>query len=231
MNEIGSVPLVHTLRRLLTPPVGLHPGERCELCGAVLSNGHGHIVDIRTRRLLCACGICGALGEVSPKPRGGEGGEGGCYRAVPARYIHLPSMKISTAQWDALAIPVDLAFFFSNSALGRTIACYPGPAGAAESLLPLEAWPALVEANPWIQAVTPDVEALLVRRIDEEYKCYLVPIDACYELVGRIRAAWTGLGGGDQVRREIDRFFATILEKSALPSSEASSWQAKAEVS
>ena len=124
-------------------------------------------------------------------------------------------MKIAPAQWDALAIPVDLAFFFFNSDLARTVACYPGPAGAAESLLPLAAWPALVDANPWIQALAPDVEALLVRRIDEEYICFLVPIDACYELVGRIRSEWTGLGGGDRVRREIDQFFATILDKSA----------------
>lgn len=201
MTDAGFVPLVVTLRRLLTPPAGPRPGERCELCGAALSAKHGHIVDIRTRRLLCACGICGT--------------PGGRYRAVPARYVHLPSMTISPAQWDALAIPVGLAFFFYNSDLGRTVACYPGPAGAAESLLPLEAWPALVEANPWIQALVPDVEALLVRRIDEDYMCFLVPVDACYELVGRIRTEWTGLGGGDRVRREIDRFFATMITRSA----------------
>jgi hypothetical protein len=203
MTATGFVPLVATLRRLLTPPVGPRPGERCEICSAPLSHRHGHIVDIRTRRLLCACGICGTLS--------------GRYRAVPARYVHLPSMQISPAQWDSLAIPVDLAFFFFNTDLGRTVACYPGPAGAAESLLPLDAWPALVDANPWIRTVAPDVEALLVRRVGEEYLCFLVPIDACYGLVGRIRTNWTGLGGGNGVRREIDRFFATIVEKSADP--------------
>lgn len=174
-----------------------------------MSDEHRHIVDIRTRRLLCVCMMCGT--------------SDGPYRAVPSRYVHLPSMKITHAQWDALAIPVDLAFFLFNSDLDRTVACYPGPAGAAESLLPLEAWPALVDANPWIQALAPDVEALLVRRTGEEYVCFLVPVDACYELVGRIRTGWTGLGGGDRVRREIDRFFATLVDKSALTSPKASS--------
>ena len=36
----------------------------------------------------------------------------------------------------------------------------------------------------------PDVEALLVRRErDASFECYLVPIDACYELTGIVRAA------------------------------------------
>jgi hypothetical protein len=203
MTDAARAPLVATLRGLLTRRVAPRPGERCELCRVPLGDEHGHVVDTRSRRLLCACGICAT--------------PGGRYRAVPVRYVHLPSMKIAPAQWDALAIPVDLAFFFFNSSLGRVVASYPGPAGAAESLLPLEGWPTLVDANPWIQALAPDVEALLVRRIAHEYLCFLVPIDACYELVGRIRAEWTGLGGGDTVRREIDRFFASLLERSVGP--------------
>ncbi|MGH7539435.1 MAG: DUF5947 family protein [Gemmatimonadota bacterium] len=203
MTEAGRVPVVATLRRLLNPPAVPRTGERCELCSVPLHDGHGHIVDIRTRRLLCACRICAAASASA----------GGRYRAVPARYVHLPSMRMSAAQWEALAIPVDLAFFFFNSDLGRTVAFYPGPAGAAESLLPLDAWSALAEANPWIRAAAPDVEALLVRRAGEEYDCFLVPIDACYELVGRIRAQWTGLGGGERVRMEIDGFFAAIRER------------------
>ena len=35
---------------------------------------------------------------------------------------------------------VGLAFFFRNSALDRTVAFYPGPAGATESELDLKAW-------------------------------------------------------------------------------------------
>jgi hypothetical protein len=205
-NDPAILPFVATLRRLLKPAGGARAGDRCELCGARLSDGHRHVVDTRTRRILCACELCGT-------PEALVGG----YRAVPARYVRLPRMAISQADWDALAIPVGLAFFFFNSALGRIVACYPGPAGAAESLLTLGAWPALVTGIPSIHALVPDVEAVLVRRMDDEYVGWIVPIDACYELVGRIRSAWTGFTGGDQGQQAIDEFFAALVEKSATP--------------
>jgi hypothetical protein len=119
-------------------------------------------------------------------------------------------MIIPHEQWDALEIPVDLVFFFVNSAAGRPVACYPGPAGAVESALTLDAWWSLVAANPWIGTLAPDVEALLVRR-SGAYQCFVVPIDRCYELAGRIRRAWTGIGGGDEVRAIVDRFFAEVV--------------------
>jgi hypothetical protein len=122
-------------------------------------------------------------------------------------------MTIAPDEWERLGIPVGLVFVTTDSHRGRTVACYPGPAGATESLLPLQAWPILAERHPWLHQLAPDVEALLVRRIDNEYRCHVVPIDACYELVGRIRKAWSGLGGGDLVEREVDAFFAAIAAK------------------
>jgi hypothetical protein len=178
---------------------GTTRAERCELCAAALSTTHAHLVDIETRRLLCACTICSAVG--------------GKYRLVPSRFVHQPSMTITPAEWDPLGIPVGLVFFVVNSHLERTVACYPGPAGATESVLPLEAWPALSARHTWLQRLAPDVEALLVRRSGDDYRCFIVPLDACYELVGRIRKAWTGCGGGDSMDREIDRFFSDVLRK------------------
>lgn len=200
MANPGALPIT-ALRQLLAPPAPTPSVERCGLCGTPVRGHHRHLVDIRTRRLLCACAVCIATD--------------GTYRPVPTRYVDLPLMTIAPAQWEALAIPVDLVFFFFNSTLGRTVACYPGPAGAAESVLPLDAWPALAAANPWIRDAAPDVEAILVRRSADVYRCFLVPIDACYELVGRIRSGWTGLSGGATVRDDIDRFFAAIAERAS----------------
>ena len=42
---------------------------------------------------------------------------------------------------------MSVAFFFFNSSLGRVAAFYPSPAGATESLLPLDAWDDLVASN------------------------------------------------------------------------------------
>lgn len=198
MNDASRTSLVTTLRELMTPLPAR--GERCELCDAGIASEHSHLVDTHTRRLLCACRVCSTVG--------------GRYRSVPSRYVQQPSMRIASAQWEALGIPVGLVFFFFNSHLGRVVACYPGPAGATESLLPLDAWPDLARAHPWVADLAPDVEALLVQKAGDEYPCFIVPIDACYELAGRIRQAWSGFGGGDAVDRAIGQFFATVQRRS-----------------
>jgi len=51
-------------------------------------------------------------------------------------------------------------------------------------------------------------------REDEQPDCYLVPIDACYELVGRIRRCWKGFDGGEDAWNEIDGFFADLRVRS-----------------
>ncbi len=60
-----------------------------------------------------------------------------------------------------------------------------------------------------------DVEALLVNRVGRPdpvnlAQYYIAPIDACYKLVGLIRAHWKGLSGGSEVWAEVDRFFADL---------------------
>ncbi len=37
-----------------------------------------------------------------------------------------------------------------------------------------------------------------------------MPIDACYELVGRLRRLWKGFDGGSEVHRALDAFFDTV---------------------
>ena len=107
-----------------------------------------------------------------------------------------------------------MAFFFMNSELGRMAAFYPSPAGATESLLPLGAWERVIDANPDFSDAATDVEALLLRRDDDKTACYLVPIDVCYELVGRVKMHWRGFSGGETVWAEIDAFFAGLQERS-----------------
>ena len=139
---------------------------------------------------------------------------GGNLRVVPRRYLRLPAAAVGEAEWDAFEIPVGIAFFFHNSTLGRIVASYPSPAGATESLLPAEAWERVIERSAWASTLAPDVEALLVRRTVEASDCFILPIDACYELSGLIRSRWRGFGGGPEVREEIDRFFEALAERS-----------------
>jgi hypothetical protein len=188
-------------------------GERCEMCAEPIAEAHSHVVNLTSRALMCTCRGCYLLFTAEHAELR--------YRAVPERYLSFPAFSMHPEQWDALEIPVGLAFFFDNSMLGRTVAFYPGPAGAAESELPLGAWDDVVAANPALRVLAPDVEALLVRAPDSGrsgFDCHLVPIDACYELVGRLRRVWRGFDGGRDARDQMAEFFAAVEARSQVAS-------------
>jgi hypothetical protein len=190
--------------------------ERCEVCGAEIGAGHGHLVNVPTRTLLCVCRPCYLVFTH-------DGAGRARFRAVPQRYRSLPGFEAARDRWEALQLPTGLAFFFRNSATGQATAFYPSPAGATESELPLDAWDALTSAVPLLFTLAPDVEALLVRTGPPSplrgfggaraMEALIVPVDACYELVGRIRRAWRGFQGGDEVWAEIDNFFIRARER------------------
>ena len=94
------------------------------------------------------------------------------------------------------------------------MAFYPSPAGATESQLTLERWEELMSNNPILQEMEPDVEALLINRLRDAREHYIVPIDACYQLVGLIRLCWKGLSGGEEAWKAIAEFFGDIRAKS-----------------
>jgi hypothetical protein len=182
--------------------------ERCEMCAEPIAEQHQHVVDLASRGLMCTCRPCYLLFTA-------EGAQLR-YRAVPDRYLSFSDVVLDVRQWDELEIPVGLAFFFGNSELGRTVAFYPGPAGATESELPLGAWDRVVEAHPVLRTLAPDVEALIVRMPagTSEGACLLVPIDRCYELVGSLRRVWRGFDGGQEARTLLDGFFTDLTARS-----------------
>lgn len=132
------------------------------------------------------------------------------YRLVPRGAQMLRDFRLTDAEWDALQIPIGMAFLFHSTPEARPIALYPGPAGATESLLDLESWSGLVASNPALAELQPDVEALLVNRTKGRRDYYRVPIDRCYMLVGLLRTHWRGLSGGTEAWDAIDRFFARL---------------------
>lgn len=173
------------------------PRERCELCGAGLQSEHQHLFEPVARKLVCSCDSCAVLFHSHGETR---------LKRVPRRILGLPDFKITDSQWDDLMIPIGMAFFLESSIENRTLAFYPSPAGATESMPSLEAWSEIVQQNPVLHTLAPDVEALLANRLaGGEY--YLVSIDKCYELVGLIRSHWRGLSGGAEVWKHIGSFF------------------------
>jgi Family of unknown function (DUF5947) len=182
-------------------------GERCEMCAEQIADEHQHVVNVAGRQLMCVCRGCYLLFT--------EPGAELRYRAVPDRYLALPGLTLDRRGWEALQIPVGLAFFFRNSALDRFVAFYPGPAGATESELDLQAFDDLTAGDARLESMADDVEALLIRVPDSGApECFLVPIDACYEFVGGLRMLWRGFDGGQQAREFIDGFFAQVAKRS-----------------
>ncbi|MGW2661766.1 DUF5947 family protein [Nocardia tengchongensis] len=201
-------PAFGVLRRLATsPPAPAPAGERCEMCGEAIADTHSHVVNIEGRQLMCVCRACYLLfTDRTANLR---------YRAVPDRCLAFPGVGIGPGEWDALQIPVGLAFFFRNSVLGRTVAFYPGPAGATESELPLDQWNAILDRHPELAQADDDVEAVLIHLPERggSPTCLLLPIDACYEFVGRMRLLWRGFDGGQEARRYIEDFLAAMTTR------------------
>ena len=190
--------------------------EHCELCNVAVRSEHSHLMEMPQRRLVCACDACALLFTNRSDRR---------FRLVPREARRLVDFHLTDAEWDGLLIPINLAFFV-KAGESRVSAFYPSPAGATESLLPLETWNRIAEANPRVGILEPDVEALLVNRVGHarqtaaaEY--YIAPIDACYRLVGLIRLHWRGLSGGEEVWREISNFFAELRAQAEVVTEEA----------
>lgn len=206
-SHVDTVQGFEMLRQFARKP--RHAAERCEMCSAELGEHHPHLIELTERRLHCACDACALLFSNRAGTK---------YRRVPRDVRLLSNFQMTDAEWEGLLIPINLAFFFRSSLDSRVVVLYPSPAGAIESLLTLEAWSNIVHNNAALHQLEPDVEALLVNRVGasrgaspSEY--YVVPIDACYKLVGLIRVHWRGLSGGAEVWREIGDFFSDLRAK------------------
>ncbi|HLI42295.1 MAG TPA: DUF5947 family protein [Streptosporangiaceae bacterium] len=169
------------------------PAAACEMCAAEIPADHGHVADLHRTALLCACRACYLLFTHAQAGRGR-------YRAVPDRWLADPAHPLSAAEWDQLQVPVGLAFFLRDSRRGGIAGFYPSPAGVTESRLDLAAWDRLAAGHPLLQAAEPDVEAVLICKDGEAVEHFLVPVDVCYELAGRMRLLWRGFDGGAEAR-------------------------------
>lgn len=185
--------------------------ECCEMCSSEMPSEHQHLIDSAAKKLVCVCDACAILFSNQSSSK---------YKRVPRRIRFLPRFRMTEAQWDGLMVPIEIAFFFKSGIAGKVAAFYPGPAGATESLLSLDAWDDIERENLELREMESEVEALLANRagasrgVAAEY--YIVPIDECYKLVGLIRLHWHGLSGGTDVWREVAKFFSSLKQRAEI---------------
>lgn len=201
MNATPKSNPLEALRRFARPPVEANV-EQCDFCSVALPPNHRHLLEVGTRKIICACDACALRFDTAV----------GRFKLIPRDSRRLPDFHLTDAQWERFSLPIALAFFYRDSAADKVIALYPSPAGATESLLPIASWKSVAAENPILGEMQPDVEALLVNRLNNSREYYLAPIDVCFELVGLIRVHWRGFSGGDKVWHEIEQFFARLKD-------------------
>ena len=181
-----------SLRRFVRPRA---VREHCELCDA------GWPTSTRT---WSSRPPAGWPAPATPAPCSSAARPRARYRRVPRRVRFLPDFRLTDEAWDALQLPINLAFFLHSTPAGGVVALYPSPAGATESLVaagglggpggrePGAPRPRAGRRGP---AGEPD------RRVARATTASA--IDECYKLVGLIRTHWRGLSGGAMVWGEI----------------------------
>lgn len=197
---------IAALRKRTVPGAKPDSLENCDFCSTLLLPQHRHLLEVASRKIICACDPCALRFESVINGR---------FRLIPREGRELPNFRLDDAEWDNLALPINLVFIFHNSLSGKPVAIYPSPAGPTESLLGLESWQRILAENCELEDLKPDVEALLINRIGKARDYFIAPLDVCFELVGLIRKNWRGFSGGETVRVEIETLFNRLHEQSA----------------
>jgi hypothetical protein len=177
----------------------------CDLCKTTIPEDHRHLLNLVERRIECVCESCWALrsGDAEYRPTGG-------------RTLWLGDLEVPEEVWASFQIPIGLAFFMDSSVAGCVVALYPSPGGATESELHFSSWSRMVELNPILSGLEPDIEGLIVNRLSDPPAYAIAPIDRCYALTGTIKLNWEGISGGPGARQAVSSFFDDLRAKAVV---------------
>jgi len=181
--------------------------EQCDLCSEPVTADHRHLLELGSRTVRCACPACAILFASREASMGR-------YRLIHDRRLRLDGLAITDADWERLAIPVGLAFVTVNGETLAASAFYPSPIGAVDTALEPNVWLEWQRSHPVLRGMAADVEALLVNRIRGARHSFIVPIDDPFRLLAVVGCHWKGLSGGQELWKEIDRFFVQLVQRS-----------------
>jgi Family of unknown function (DUF5947) len=195
-GDVGSAPGTGTAQAVDARGPSPPSEEWCDLCRTTIPEDHRHLLNLVERRIECVCESCWALrsGDAEYRPTGG-------------RTLWLEDLELPEEVWASFQIPIGLAFFMESTVAGCVVALYPSPGGATESELHFSSWSRMVDLNPILSDLEPDIEGLIVNRLSEPPAYAIAPIDRCYALTGTIKVNWEGISGGSGVREAVSGFF------------------------
>ena len=180
----------------------------CQLCPTGISDDHRHLLHLYERRIVCVCETCWST----------HSGDSD-YRPCGVRTVWLDDFALPDELWAQLQIPIGLTFVMRSSMTGTVVALYPSPAGATESEVDLFAWAAMCDANPVLERLEADAEALVVNRLGDQPQYAIAPIDQCYRLVGLIKSRWEGISGGRAIESAVAEFFDELHDRAPVGAS------------
>ena len=142
-------------RRRAGPPARRRAGRAASCARSRSPAEHKHLLDLEERRIVCVCPTCWSM------------------RSGDARYRPTGSRTLWLEDFDAAPTSCgrrSRSRSASRSSCARArranvVGLYPSPAGATECELDLDAWDRLVAANPVLEDLDPDAEALIVNRL------------------------------------------------------------------
>jgi hypothetical protein len=180
--------------------------ERCEFCATPIRHDHEHVLHPKSSLLRCACAACaGFFARVSAdRPR-----------RIETFAKRLVKFELDKATWHRLGVPVGLAYFSLRGASPEVVASFPGRAGVVQAGVPGALWRALSETHAVLAALSPEVEALLVRRTPGRRDYFHVSIDHCFRLTELLRSARAKSSGPET--ELLDDFFAELEQSSTHP--------------
>jgi len=208
-----SAQVIRQLRGFSAAAGGARARSRsgASFCGQLLPARHSHVVHIERRNLLCACRPCFLLFSSA-------GAAGGKVKAVPEEVFDLGEGVFSQAQWTGCR-----SRSISRSSSSTALSAAPWFSIPARREPPSRCCRSnveeLVREHPRLATLSQDVEALLAwqrsETSDQPSAAFIVPIDACYELVGIVRRTWKGFHGGEEAWQAIAAFFSALRARAS----------------
>jgi hypothetical protein len=158
------------------PPMisGTVTQHSCRFCSAPLESYANPLFEVATQRIVPACDKCASLFLRN---------DGRPFKLIPRQTRALENFQMPDVSGEAFSLAVGVTFIFYSTGAARLLAVYRSAFTTVETIVPRETWKAMVEANPALEEMRPDVEGLLIISTLNFREYCIAPIDVCYNLV------------------------------------------------